>query len=316
MIEAQGLEVTFRRGLTRRRPIRALDGFSLRVEPGEVIGVVGPNGSGKSTAMHCLLGLIRPDRGTVTVLGRRPRPGSRVYDRLAYLPEEPHYHLYLTVEETVRFYAGLGGGRPDAGEIRRAIERVGLWEARELLLRKCSKGMKQRAGIAALLVRRPDLVLLDEPMRGLDPATVVSFRGLLQEMNRQGTTIVFNTHILPEVEALCTRVAFVKAGRLVRDEPLEAVLDGGGTGYLVEVEARGPAPEAMEVIAGGDGGVHRGLVAAERVAELFATAAAGGARVLSCTLRKSTLERAYFEVLGEPPPAPPPPEPHGAETGG
>ncbi|MBI5378750.1 MAG: ABC transporter ATP-binding protein, partial [Nitrospirae bacterium] len=154
MIAAEQVTVSFRRGLWGKR-LKALDGFSLTVQEGDLFGLLGPNGAGKSTAMYCFLGLIRPDAGQVTVSGQHVFPGSPLFQEVAYLPEEPHYHLYLTVEEAVGYYAALYGNGADRRQVDRAIERVGLTEFRDLKLSKCSKGMKQKVGIAQCLINQP-----------------------------------------------------------------------------------------------------------------------------------------------------------------
>ena len=188
MIRADDVAVTFRKGRLKGR-IEALRGFSLEVGRGDIFALLGPNGAGKSTAMYSFLGLIKPEKGSIEVFGEAPEPGGEIFRRIAYLPEEPHYHLYLTVEEAVSFYASLYGGGITKGRIDEAIERVGLAEHRDLRLSKCSKGMKQKTGIAACLLNDPELVFLDEPTRGLDPIIVKEFRDILLEMNRGGTTI-------------------------------------------------------------------------------------------------------------------------------
>ena len=296
MIEARDVAVEFRGGWRNRRQQRALDGLSLTVEEGDVFALLGPNGSGKSTAIHCFLGLIQPDAGSVRLLGERPRPGAAIFERIAYLPEEPHYHLYLTVEEAVRFYAGLF--REPIGEARIAevIDQVGLGEARRLLLRKCSKGMKQKVGIAACLVKRPDVIVLDEPMRGLDPAAVKFFRDALVEMNRRGTTIVLSSHILAEVEMMCTRAAILRRGRVAVHGPLDKLMRQDVEHYVVALDPFDPLPDFFlpgepntEIVTG--------TVPVARIEELFAAARARGARVHSCTLRRLSLEEAFLSAV-------------------
>lgn len=297
MIEARGVEVSFRRGWTRDR-LRALDGLDLEIERGDVFAIIGPNGSGKSTAMHAFLGLIRPDRGAIRVMGETPRPGAAMYERVAYLPEEPHYHLYLTVEEAVEYYTGLYRRRIGKRAVRRVIDEVGLGESRRLLLRKCSKGMKQKVGIAVCLAVSPDLVLLDEPMRGLDPQSVRQFREALLALNAAGATIVLNSHILPEVEALCNRAAILSRGRVVREDTIDNLMTEDLDRYLVEVEPAATLPEFLTVT---ERHAERlvGFVPTDRIGELFRHAEAHGYRVYSSSYSRLSLEEAFFDALGD-----------------
>ena len=297
MIEARGVEVTFRRGWRRGR-LRALDGLDLEVERGDVFGIIGPNGSGKSTAMHAFLGLIQPDRGTIRLMGERPRPGSAMYERVAYLPEEPHYHLYLTVEEAVAYYAGLYRARIGGKAIRRVIDEVGLGESRRLLLRKCSKGMKQKVGIAVCLLGSPELVFLDEPMRGLDPQSVRQFREALVALNSAGATIVLNSHILTEVQALCNRAAILSRGRVARQDSIDNLLTRDLDRYLVELDLADPLPEYLSVTERYPDRL-LGAVPADRIGELFRHARENGYRVRSSTYSQLSLEEAFFDALAE-----------------
>ena len=297
MIEARGVEVSFRRGWRRRQRLRALDGLDLEIERGDVFGIIGPNGSGKSTAMHAFLGLIQPDRGTIRLMGERPRPGAAMYERVAYLPEEPHYHSYLTVEEAVEYYTGLYRRRIGKRAVRRAIDEVGLGDSRALLLRKCSKGMKQKVGIAVCLIGKPELVLLDEPMRGLDPQSVRQFREALVSLNAAGATIVLNSHILTEVQALCNRAAILSRGRVARQDSIDNLMSRDLDRYLVEIEPTDQLPDYLTVT---DRSPERllGTVPAERAGELFHHAREHGYRVRSSTYSRLSLEEAFFEILG------------------
>lgn len=217
VIAAENVRVHFRRGLLGE-PIRALDGLSLEVREGDFFALVGQNGAGKSTAMYCFLGLLKPTSGNLRVMGQVPGLGSKLYDRVAYLPEEPHYDLYLTVEEAVRYYVSLYGMRVSVQKIREVLERLGLEPFRDLPLAKCSKGMKQKVGIAQCVIHRPRLLLLDEPMRGLDPIATKDFRDALVDLNRRGVTIVMNSHLLSEVELVANRVAILANGRVAAVE--------------------------------------------------------------------------------------------------
>jgi ABC-type multidrug transport system ATPase subunit len=220
VIHAEGVFVHFSRGWFRG-VTRALDGLDLEIREGDFFALLGQNGAGKSTAMYCLLGLLRPTKGTVSLLGKPPELGSDTYRYVSYLPEEPHYHDYLTVQEAVSYYGALYGAPVPRKLLDDTLERLRLAEHRKLALRKCSKGMKQKVGIAQCLVNTEARVLfLDEPMRGLDPLTVRDFREILIERNRAGATIVMNSHILAEVELVANRAAIIDRGKVVAQDEL------------------------------------------------------------------------------------------------
>ena len=226
MIEIDHLTVQFRNGW-RRKATTAVDDLTLSIREGEFFALLGPNGAGKSTTLYCMLGLLKPTAGSVRLFGQTPRPGTPMFADLAYLPEEPHYHDYLTVEEAVTYYASLYGSRPSVDRLSAALERLGLAPARHLRVSKCSKGMKQKVGIAQCLLHEPKLLLLDEPMRGLDPVTVKEFRDVLVDLNAHGVTIVMNSHMLAEVQLVATRAAVLDRGRLVAvdDTPKSGTLE-------------------------------------------------------------------------------------------
>jgi ABC-2 type transport system ATP-binding protein len=297
VIQAADITVIFKRGV-RRRPLRALDGFSVTVNRGDVFGLLGPNGAGKSTAMYCFLGLIRPNRGTVRVCGEEPVPGTALYDRIAYVPEEPHYHLYLTVREALRYYAGLYVTDVPASRVEEALERVGLTEFRDLRLDRCSKGMKQKLGIATCLLTKPEMVFLDEPTRGLDPLIVKEVRDLILDMNRAGTTFVINSHILSEVEMVCNRVAIMDHGRVMVQDELDHLLKYDRDTYVVEFAApEGVVLPPFVSAAPSLRGVIRGTVPADRLAEFMRFAESSGVTLLTCALKRLNLEEAFVNVL-------------------
>ncbi len=294
MITANNVSVVFKKGPFSK--LKALDGFSLTVREGDVFALLGPNGAGKSTAMYCFLGLIQPDGGSVTVGGERPVPGSALFRDVAYLPEEPHYHLYLTVREAVAYYAALYGTAISQSTVDEAIERVGLAEHRDLRLAKCSKGMKQKVGIAQCLVTTPRLVFLDEPTRGLDPVTVREFREIILAMNRQGATIVINTHVLAEVETVCNRVAIMEKGRVVRQDDMHNLRCLDRETYCVEFSPVAELPDYLTQLAGNSDTI-TGEIPAERLGDFIRFTEVAGARVYACSLKRVTLEDAFFAVL-------------------
>ena len=203
-------------GFWRRRNYRALDRLSLEIERGEVFGFLGPNGAGKTTTLKLLMQLIFPTSGSAEILGR-PVGDVAARQRIGYLPENPYFYDYLTAEELLHYFAHLFGY--SAADARRRasdlLDRVGIGpERRRQQLRKYSKGMVQRVGIAQALLNDPEVIFLDEPMSGLDPLGRREVRSLILELRDQGRTIFFSSHILADAEALCSRVAVVAGGRL------------------------------------------------------------------------------------------------------
>ncbi len=214
-IRTDALTKDYAVGFWRKRPYRALDALTLEVPAGEVFGFLGPNGAGKTTTLKLLMQLIFPTAGRAEILGR-PAGDVATRRRIGYLPENPYFYDYLTAEELLQYFGRLFGY--DAAERRRRIgallDRVGIASERRLQLRKFSKGMLQRVGIAQALLNDPEVVFLDEPMSGLDPIGRRDVRALILELRDQGRTVFFSSHILADAEALCGRVAVVAAGRL------------------------------------------------------------------------------------------------------
>jgi len=297
MITADNITVVFKKGGFGKK-LKALDGFSLSVRKGDVFALLGPNGAGKSTAMYCFLGLIQPDKGSVTVGGERPVPGGAIFHDVAYIPEEPHYHLYLTVREAVSYYASLYGDGSQNRRVGEAIERVGLKEHSDLRLAKCSKGMKQKVGIAQCLIKTPRLVFLDEPTRGLDPVTVRDFREIILDMSKKGATIVINSHVLSEIETVCSRVAIMDKGRVVRLDDMNNLRALDQETYRVEFS---PVPELPAYIKrlNGSGETVRGEIPAASLGDFFRFTETAGAKIYECSLKRASLEDAFFKVLGK-----------------
>jgi ABC-2 type transport system ATP-binding protein len=215
-IRIEGLTKDYSVGFWRRRNYRALDDLSLDIQPGEVFGFLGPNGAGKTTTLKLLMQLIFPTSGRAEILGR-PVGDVAVRQRIGYLPENPYFYDYLTAEELLIYFAHLFGySTADAKErAAKLLDRVGIGEERRRQqLRKFSKGMVQRVGIAQALLNDPEVIFLDEPMSGLDPLGRREVRSLILELRDQGRTVFFSSHILADAEALCSRVAVVAGGRL------------------------------------------------------------------------------------------------------
>jgi ABC-2 type transport system ATP-binding protein len=228
------------RGDLGKRWTTAVEGASFAVKRGEIFGFIGPNGAGKTTTIRTLMGLIRPTSGRCTIFGDVV-PSRAARTKVGFLPEAAYFYDYLTPRElldlTGRLF-GLDGAtrKKRAGEL---IERVGLADAADRPLKKFSKGMLTRAGLAQALVNEPELVVLDEPMSGLDPTGRKEVRDLIHDLRDRGATVFFSTHILPDVEALCDRVAIIARGKIQDVGAVSTLLAGSLVGTDVVVRATG-----------------------------------------------------------------------------
>jgi len=214
-IEILGLEKTYKVGFWRQRPKRALQPLHLNVEEGEIFGFLGPNGAGKTTTLKMLMGLVFPTAGTARILGCE-WTDPKVKAQIGFLPEQPYFYDYLTAHELLDYYGQLSGvpGKNRKRRIEEVLQRVGLTDVKGVQLRKFSKGMLQRAGIAQAILHDPKLLFFDEPMSGLDPLGRREVRDLMEQLQCEGKTVFFSTHILSDAEALCDRVAIIHKGEL------------------------------------------------------------------------------------------------------
>jgi ABC-2 type transport system ATP-binding protein len=250
-IDIHELTKDYRVGFWRPRPYRALDRLTLSVEPGEVFGFLGPNGAGKTTTLKLLMRLVFPTSGHASILGR-PAGDLGVRRRIGYLPENPYFYDNLTAEELLQYFAGLFDIplAERAARASRLLDEVGLGAERRMQLRKYSKGMVQRVGIAQALVNDPEVLFLDEPLSGLDPLGRREIRALILRLRDAGKTIFFSSHILSDAETLCSRVGVVAGGRLAASGRLtdmaayevrgwEVVMGGVTPELLARTTARG-----------------------------------------------------------------------------
>ncbi len=214
-IEILGLEKTYKVGFWHSRPKRALEPLHLTVDEGEIFGFLGPNGAGKTTTLKLLMGLVFPTAGSARILGR-DWIDPEVKAQIGFLPEQPYFYDYLTAHELLDYYGQLSGvsAADRKRRVPEVLSRVGLSDVKGLQLRKFSKGMLQRAGIAQAILHNPKLVFFDEPMSGLDPLGRREVRDLMEELKREGKTVFFSTHILSDAETLCDRVAIIHKGIL------------------------------------------------------------------------------------------------------
>ena len=254
VVRVNALEKTFRIGFFRKR-VEAVRGVDFEVYRSEIFGLLGPNGAGKTTTLKMLLGLIFPDGGTMELFGDTSRP-LEAMARVGYMPENPYVYQYLKPLEFLDLCGRLVGfeasRRRDAS--RRMLERVGLAHAADRPIGKFSKGMMQRIGIAQALLHEPELLILDEPMSGLDPIGRKEVRELIEEQRDRGTTILFTSHILSDVERLCDRVGIMLEGKMSHYGVLNELL-GGLSGnehvtleslFVKDAQSKRPASDESE----------------------------------------------------------------------
>lgn len=223
-IEVRNLSKFFRRGIRRKRK-QVLEDVSFTVRPGSVYGFLGPNGAGKSTTIKALLSFVRPQRGVIRILGS-PVTNAAIRKRIGFLPETADYYGFMSPRRLLRIYASILGiaSRERDKRIDFLLEVVGLARERDDRISTYSKGMKQRVGIAQALLNEPELLILDEPGSGLDPLGQREIRDLIIAQKKRGCTIFFSSHELAEVEAVCDEAAIIRAGRIVREGPLEKLV--------------------------------------------------------------------------------------------
>ena len=304
-LEMQNLTKDYVVGFWRKRSVRALDDLSLQVGMGESFGFLGPNGAGKTTTLKILMRLIYPTGGTARILGA-PLDDMQMRARIGYLPEQPYFYDYLTARELLTYCAKLFGMNKADTRKRtdELLKRVGLLEAADKQLRKYSKGMLQRAGLAQALINDPDVLFLDEPMSGLDPLGRREVRDLIASLRDQGKTVFFSSHVLSDVEALCDRVAIMNKGCLIesgklsdilksRANELEAIVTGVNDAALQEMQTFAmeitPAPEGAHVLLSSDKEIERVLSIVHRA----------GGRLVSINPVRESLEDLFVREISE-----------------
>ena len=244
-VEIVGLSKTYRLGFWMNRRVRALDHLDLTILEGQVYGLLGPNGAGKSTTIKILLNLVRQTSGEASLFGLSPAD-SAARKLVGYVPENPAPYEYLTGREFVTLAATLGGvsSRDLRQRVNEVLELVGMPRHADLQIRRYSKGMLQRICLAQAIVHRPRLLILDEPTSGLDPVGRRQIRDLILSERQRGTTILFCTHVIPDVEAVCDRVAVLVGGRRVRDGSVQELLTASVP--VVEMMVEGVGSSCLE----------------------------------------------------------------------
>jgi len=308
-IRTEALTKHYKVGFWRPRPYLALDHVSLSVGQGEVFGFLGPNGAGKTTTLKLLMQLTHPTSGRAEILGR-PVGDVDVKRRLGYLQENPYFYDYLTAEELLDYFAGLFGF--DAVTRRRRatqlLDEVGIGAERRLQLRKFSKGMLQRVGIAQALINEPEVVFLDEPMSGLDPLGRREIRELILRLRDRGCTVFFSSHVLSDAEALCSRVAILVGGRLAAQGLLSDLLARRVRGWEIviasvataEIEALRTRSDVERVLPlGGDR--YSLTVPAMSPDQMLSALLAQGVQIVAVNPIRDTLEDLFVQKVTESP---------------
>lgn len=299
-IEIQGLTKDYPVGFWRKKMRRSLDGLTLQVEDGEVFGFLGPNGAGKTTTLKLLMGLIFPTSGSARVRGRSIDDVA-MRREIGYLPEQPYFYDYLTARELLDYYARFSGysSAERRDRVEKNLERVGLAAAGKVQLRKFSKGMLQRVGIAQAILHDPKVLFLDEPMSGLDPVGRREVRDIILDLKRQGRTVFFSTHILSDAEMLCDRVAVLNEGKLQgMGAPGEIVsMELLGMEILFEAGAGHPLPAGLLERATQTGARYRVEVPEADLYGALDQLKASTARILSVTPVRPTLEDYFFRLV-------------------
>jgi len=298
-IEVERLEKTFRQGFFMRR-VRAVQGITFHVEQGEIFGFLGPNGAGKTTTIKMLTGLIRPTAGKAAVFGHQV-PSPEAMRKVGFLPENPYVYPYLTPREFVSMSARLSGlrGAERRRRVEACLERTGIAYAADRPVRRLSKGMLQRTGLAAALVADPELLVLDEPMSGLDPVGRKEVRDLMLEEKKNGKTVFFSTHILSDVETMCDRVVILRKGEVVVSGRVRELLRSDVR--RVEVTL-GDVPESLPAKLTADGIVnhrvgehlHVEIEGEANLPKVLGAALEAGARVVEVIPRRETLENLFM----------------------
>jgi ABC-2 type transport system ATP-binding protein len=296
------------RGLTKRyRGVPVVDSVDLAVGPGEIYGFLGPNGAGKTTTMRMVLGLVRRDAGAIRLFGRDPTDDAlAALQDVSGIIEEPRLYPYLSGRANLELLSDLDMGRSSRRRVEEVLETVELRDRAKDRVSEYSQGMRQRLGIASCLVRNPKLMMLDEPANGVDPAGMRFLRRLLLRLRDEGVTVFLSSHLLAEVQEVCTRVAIVAAGRIAYEGPLDELLARAGRRYRLQTADLPVTAEICRSVRGLTGlevDVDRIGFAIDRESALLELAGAlteAEIAILSLTPEQVTLERVFFELTETP----------------
>src|SRR5437899_658885 len=297
-IETQNLTKEYPHGFLHLKRKTSLESLTMQVQDGEVFGFLGPNGAGKSTTIKLLMGIIFPTAGSAQILGR-PVSDVTMHRDIGYLPEQPYFYDYLTAVEVLDYFARFHGfGVAERNErVQKMLKKVGLETAGKIQLRKYSKGMLQRVGLAQAILHDPKLVILDEPMSGLDPVGRREVRDIILELKREGKTVMFSTHILSDAEMLCDRVGVIVGGKLRGVGAPGRLVDMKTQGMEILFELAGTSAAPLLSRATRTGEYYRLQVAEEELDGALDQLRAAGARILLVSQVKATLEEVFMNLV-------------------
>lgn len=303
VVEIENLTKDYDVGFWRKKKVRALDDLSLNVTRGQIFGFLGGNGAGKTTTIKTLMGLLFPTSGSARILGK-DIADFKMHQRIGYCPENPYFYDYLTASELMNYFGELFGMSSAArnDRSRDLLTRVGLdekdWNKQ---LRKFSKGMLQRVGLAQALINEPEVVFLDEPMSGLDPMGRREIRELIDGLGKSGTTVFMSTHILSDVEALCNEVAILRRGKLAATGNLDELLSTHSGEEIYEITVKGISADALAnkfpsaTITPKANGVTIEVSHDNEIDSVIAGVRAAGGRLISVQAVRQSLEELFVE---------------------
>jgi ABC-2 type transport system ATP-binding protein len=297
-IEIENLTKEYPYGFLHLKKKTSLEGLNMQVEKGEVFGFIGPNGAGKSTTIKLLMSLIFPTAGSARILGKSI-DDMEMHRDIGYLPEQPYFYDYLTAAEVLdyfaRFYDLTAADRRE--RVQRMLRKVGLETAGKIQLRKYSKGMLQRVGLAQAILHDPKVVILDEPMSGLDPVGRREVRDIILELKRAGKTVMFSTHILSDAEMLCDRVGVIVGGKLRGVGAPETLVDMKAKGMDILFELPGSSQSPLLAKATRTGDRYNLQVSEEELYAAMEQLKTAGAKILSVSQVKATLEEFFMNLV-------------------
>jgi len=301
-IETQNLTKEYPHGFLHLKRKTSLENLTMQVEDGEVFGFLGPNGAGKSTTIKLLMGIIFPTAGSARILGKPVSDVSMHLD-IGYLPEQPYFYDYLTAAEVLDYFARFHGFRAAERKerVQKMLRKVGLETAGKIQLRKFSKGMLQRVGLAQAIVHDPKLLILDEPMSGLDPVGRREVRDIILELKNAGKTILFSTHILSDAETLCDRVGVIAGGQLRGVGAPGSIVGVKSLGMeiICELTGSGAQIEKVRAKATKSGANYRMSVSEAELYAALEELRGASATIISVTQIKPTLEDFFMELVGK-----------------
>jgi len=301
-IETQNLTKEYPHGFLHLKRKTSLENLTMQVEDGEVFGFLGPNGAGKSTTIKLLMGIIFPTAGSAQILGK-PVNDVSMHRDIGYLPEQPYFYDYLTAAEVLDYFARFHGfsATERKERVQKMLQKVGLETAGKIQLRKFSKGMLQRVGLAQAIVHDPKLLILDEPMSGLDPVGRREVRDIILELKNAGKTILFSTHILSDAETLCDRVGVIAGGQLRGVGAPGSIVGVKSLGMeiIFELTGSGAQMEKVRAKATKSGANYRMSVSEAELYTALEELRGASATIISVTQIKPTLEDFFLDLVGK-----------------